>query len=235
MYKKILLTITLLPSLTFFAGANEPEKKADYLANKKKNIESRGNSYDEKQWSDHFDAQDANQDGLLSAEEKNAYKTSQKAAKSAAKQAPKKDSKQGATSLTATVVTPLATAKLPAIDPVNTLWFQQPANSFTQSLVIGNGRLGAMVYGDPTQEQIVLNDKSLWSGSNIEHDIPGGFKDLPQIRKHLAAEEFDEAKKLMRGAFKVNHGPAYGKGISPFGRYQTLGKLHLSFADTKEP
>ncbi|MGB2186769.1 MAG: hypothetical protein ACPH5P_08860, partial [Akkermansiaceae bacterium] len=125
MYKKLLLTITLLPSLTFFAGANEPEKKADYLANKKKNIESRGNSYDEKQWSDHFDAQDANKDGLLSAEEKNAYKTSQKAAKSAAKQAPKKDSKQGATSLTATVVTPLATAKLPAIDPVNTLWFQQ--------------------------------------------------------------------------------------------------------------
>jgi alpha-L-fucosidase 2 len=237
--KKWILTSIISSSIVLVATANEPEKKAEYLAGKKKNIESRGNKYDEKQWSDHFDAQDLNKDGALSAEEKTAYKASQKAskntAKKAPKKAPKKESKQGTPKLTTTVVTPLATAKLPAIDPINTLWFQQPANSFTQSLVIGNGRLGAMVYGDPNQEQIVLNDKSLWSGSNIEHNIHGGFKDLPQIRKHLAAEEFDEAKKLMRGAFKVNHGPAYGTGISPFGRYQTLGKLHLSFADTKEP
>ena len=235
MIKKTILTTLLSCSMALVAGAKEPEKKADYLASKKKHIESRGNSYDAQQWSDHFDAQDLNKDGLLSSEEKSAYKTSQKAAKSAEKKAPKKDSKQGKTSLTATVVTPLATAKLPAIDPINTLWFQQPATSFTQSLVIGNGRLGAMVYGDPNKEQIVLNDKSLWSGSKIEHDIPGGHVNLPQIRKHLAAEEFDEAKKLMRGAFKVNHGPAYGQGISPFGRYQTLGKLHITSADTKEP
>ncbi|MDG1358338.1 MAG: glycoside hydrolase N-terminal domain-containing protein, partial [Akkermansiaceae bacterium] len=149
MMKKSILTTILSFSLALVAVANEPEKKTDYLANKKKNIEARGNTYESKHWGDHFDAQDINKDGLLSSEEKSAYKTSQKAAKNTAKNksknTPKKNSKQGKTSLTATVVTPLATAKLPAIDPVNTLWFQQPANSFTQSLVIGNGRLGAMV------------------------------------------------------------------------------------------
>ena len=158
MIKKTILTTLLSCSMALVAGAKEPEKKADYLASKKKHIESRGNSYDAQQWSDHFESLDTNKDGLLSAEEKAAYKEAKKTSNNTAKKAPKKDSKQGKTSLTATVVTPLATAKLPAIDPINTLWFQQPATSFTQSLVIGNGRLGAMVYGDPNKEQIVLND-----------------------------------------------------------------------------
>ena len=120
--KNWILTSIMSSSIVLVATANEPEKKAEYLTGKKKNIESRGNTYDPQQWSDHFDAQDLNKDGALSAEEKTAYKASQKASKNTAKKAPKKDSKQGTPRLTATVVTPLATAKLPAIDPINTLW-----------------------------------------------------------------------------------------------------------------
>ncbi len=66
MIKKTILTTLLSCSMALVAGAKEPEKKADYLASKKKHIESRGNSYDAQQWSDHFDAQDLNKDGLLS-------------------------------------------------------------------------------------------------------------------------------------------------------------------------
>ena len=83
--KKWILTSIISSSIVLVATANETEKKVDYLANKKKNIESRGNKYDEKQWSDHFDAQDLNKDGALSAEEKTAYKASQKASKNTAK------------------------------------------------------------------------------------------------------------------------------------------------------
>ena len=54
--KKWMLTSIISSSIVLVATANEPEKKADYLANKKKHIESRGNTFDTQQWSDHFDA-----------------------------------------------------------------------------------------------------------------------------------------------------------------------------------
>ena len=68
--KNWILTSIMSSSIVLVATANEPEKKAGYLTGKKKNIESRGNTYDPQQWSDHFDAQDLNKDGALSAEEK---------------------------------------------------------------------------------------------------------------------------------------------------------------------
>ena len=63
-------------------------------------------------------------------------------------------------------------------DPVTTVWFKQPAETYDQSLVLGNGRIGAMVWGDADEERIVLNEESVWSGSRVENNVPGGHKSL---------------------------------------------------------
>lgn len=115
------------------------------------------------------------------------------------------------------------------INPTTNLWFDQPGKGFDQSLVIGNGRLGAMVFGGVDEELIVLNEESVWSGSRGENNVPGGHKYLPEIRRLLSEEKFSEANGLMKNFGKTKGAPKYAKGISPFGRYQTLGNLHLKF------
>ena len=126
-------------------------------------------------------------------------------------------------------------ALIAADNPATTIWFGQPAEGFYQSLVLGNGRVGAMVYGDPDKERIVLNEESVWSGSRGENNVSGGYKYLPEMRRLLAEEKFDEANALKKKAFPVKGAPKYAKSISPFGRFQTLGNLHLKFSGNKEP
>ena len=226
--------------MAVIAGAGEPEKKADYLASKKKHIESRGNTFDTQQWSDHFDAQDLNKDGLLSSEEKSAHKEAKKTSKEAAQKtsskSPAKASKKDSKKSGKKVVSSVMASKAPFEgNPATTIWFSQPAEGFYQSLVLGNGRVGAMVYGDPNQERIVLNEESVWSGSPAENNVPGGHQYLPEMRRLLAEEKFDEANALKKKAFPVKNTPAYSNKISAFGRFQTLGSLNLEFSGNEQP
>src|SRR2546423_11309494 len=62
------------------------------------------------------------------------------------------------------------------------LWFDAPAQQFTESLPLGNGRLGAMLFGGIDEEHIVLNESSLWSGSHEDADRPDAAQYLPEIR-----------------------------------------------------
>ena len=110
------------------------------------------------------------------------------------------------------------------------LWFEQPAAEFHQSLVLGNGRIGAMVFGGVDEERIVLNESSVWSGSSADVLIEGGYKALPEIRRLLAEEKFGEAEKLVKQHFDAQEPPAHGKQTGVFGRYQTLGNLRLKFS-----
>ena len=121
------------------------------------------------------------------------------------------------------------------IKPATTVWFKQPARGFDQSLVLGNGRIGAMVLGGASEEWIVLNEESVWSGSRVENNVPGGYKYLPEMRRLLAEEKFGEANALKRKAFPVKGSAKYGTGISSFGRYQVLGSLRLKFSGNTEP
>ena len=214
--------------------------KKEYLANKKKNIEARGKHYDPTQWSEHFDRMDLDKDGVLRPQEQAAYEATKKAGKTAteaaskAQQAPAKSTGQS----------PVATVPASAISssdapftgsPATTVWFKQPGKGFDQSLVIGNGRVGAMVYGSPDEERIILNEESVWSGSRGENNVPGGYQYLPEMRRLLAEEKFAEANALKRKAFPTKGAPKYANKISPFGRYQTLGTLRLTFSGTTEP
>lgn len=79
------------------------------------------------------------------------------------------------------------------------LWYDQPANFFEEALPIGNGKLGAIIYGSPDDNQIQLNDITLWSGKPVDRDLDkGAYKWLPEIRKALFNENYKLADSLQR-------------------------------------
>lgn len=65
------------------------------------------------------------------------------------------------------------------------LWFNKPANKWDEALPIGNGRLGAMVFGSLDQERLQLNEDSLWFGGPTDRNNPDALSNLPAIRKLL--------------------------------------------------
>ena len=130
-------------------------------------------------------------------------------------------------------------------DPEMRLWYSQPALASIQddpngwrndpewlkALPVGNGSLGAMVYGDVGLERIQLNEKSLWSGSPDDNDNPLAYGFIDSIRNLLYAGKYREAHilaeqtQVCKGA-----GSGHGNGANvPFGCFQTLGDLWMHF------
>ncbi|MBL7187901.1 MAG: glycoside hydrolase family 95 protein [Phycisphaerae bacterium] len=111
------------------------------------------------------------------------------------------------------------------------LWYETPARDFTQSLPLGNGRLGMMVFGGVEKDRIVMNEESLWSGSPSDDDRPDAHKRLPEIRRLLQQGRNDEAERLVDQTFTCQgEGSGQGKGANlPFGCYQVLGNLSIEF------
>lgn len=113
----------------------------------------------------------------------------------------------------------------------HTLWFDKPATHFTESCAIGNGRLGAMLFGGLESERIVLNESTMWSGSPQDADRPDAYKALPEIRRLLKEGKNAEAQELLQREF-VSKGAGSGHGNGkdvPFGCYQVLANLSLDF------
>lgn len=110
------------------------------------------------------------------------------------------------------------------------LILDSPARDFTESLTVGNGRLGACVYGELLREQLILNESSVWSGSREEADRPGAHAHLAEIRRLLREGRNYEAQQLFGEHFTCQ-GPgtnfAHGTDV-PFGCYQMLGRLLIS-------
>ncbi|HUA39036.1 MAG TPA: glycoside hydrolase family 95 protein [Candidatus Sulfopaludibacter sp.] len=114
-----------------------------------------------------------------------------------------------------------------------TVWSDAPARNFTESSPMGNGRLGAMMFGGVAEERIVLNESSVWSGSRQDADRPDAYQYLPDIRRLLLAGKNVEAEALVNAHFTCK-GP--GSGGAQYGCYQVLGNLHLRFeGDTNAP
>ena len=79
------------------------------------------------------------------------------------------------------------------------LWYNQPARNWNEALPIGNGRLGAMVFGIAGAELIQLNEETLWSGGPANtNPNPEAVKYLPKIRQALLAENYQEAEVLQK-------------------------------------
>jgi alpha-L-fucosidase 2 len=121
-----------------------------------------------------------------------------------------------------------------SIPSETTIWFDQPAKNFTESSPMGNGRLGAMMFGGVNDERIVLNESSVWSGSRQDADRPDAYKVLPEIRRLLLEGKNADAEALVNANFTCK-GP--GSGGAQYGCYQVLGNLRLSFqpGDTNLP
>ena len=125
------------------------------------------------------------------------------------------------------------------------LWFNKPANAsladnkngwinneeWLKALPIGNGFLGAMIFGDVNKERIQLNEKSLWSGSHDDSDNPNAYLSLNGIRQLLWAGKYKEATELTnKSQVCQGAGSGYGNGSgAPFGCFQTLGDLWIDF------
>ncbi|HEX4343466.1 MAG TPA: glycoside hydrolase family 95 protein, partial [Verrucomicrobiae bacterium] len=115
--------------------------------------------------------------------------------------------------------------------PDSTIWLDQPAKVFTESIPLGNGRLGAMDFGGVENERIALNEDSLWSGSVQNADRTNAAAALPEIRRLLLEGKNEEAERLVNRTFTcAGRGSGNGHGGSvPYGSYQVLGDLRLQF------
>ena len=76
------------------------------------------------------------------------------------------------------------------------LWYKTPAADWSQALPIGNGRLAGMVYGGPADEQIQLNEESIYAGKRMDRNNPGARKSIPDIRRLLLDGKVKEAEAL---------------------------------------
>jgi len=77
-----------------------------------------------------------------------------------------------------------------------TLWYRHPARRWVEALPIGNGRLGAMVFGDPSAERLQLNEDSFWAGGPYDPSNPGALEALPEVRRLIWAGRYQEAQAL---------------------------------------
>lgn len=101
------------------------------------------------------------------------------------------------------------------------LWYLQPAKQWIQALPVGNGRLGAMVFGNTENERIQLNEETVWSGGPYDPSNPKGPAALPQIRKLVFAGEYVKAHRMFGRTM-------FGLAI-PQMQYQPLADLWLIF------
>ena len=114
------------------------------------------------------------------------------------------------------------------------LKFDSPASKFTQSIPLGNGRLGAMVFGGTNNERIVLNEISMWSGGVQDPNRHDAHKYFPEIQKLLQEEKNKEAQELLQKYFVcAGRGSGNGNGANvKYGSYQILSDLFISWRDT---
>jgi len=125
----------------------------------------------------------------------------------------------------------LSSLLMPKLDPALNIVHSAPAKAFTESSPIGNGRLGAMIFGGMDKDHIVLNESTMWSGSPQDADREDAHKVLPEIRRLLLANENAKAQELLQKSF-VCKGPGSGFGNGkdgPYGSYQMFANLDIQF------
>ncbi|MDF2932104.1 MAG: glycoside hydrolase family 95 protein [Chryseobacterium sp.] len=101
------------------------------------------------------------------------------------------------------------------------LWYDKPAKQWVEALPVGNGRLAAMVFGDPLKERLQLNEGTFWSGGPSRNDNPDGPKVLDSIRYYLFNGNYKRAEILSNKGLtaKTLNGSAF----------QNIGDLNLDF------
>ena len=94
------------------------------------------------------------------------------------------------------------------------LWYRKPAQQWVEALPIGNGRLGAMVFGDPKVEHLQVNEETIWTGKPHDYARKGAYKHLDTIRSLIAEGRQKEAEELAMERFMSD--PLRQKEYQPF-------------------
>ena len=106
-------------------------------------------------------------------------------------------------------------------DSEHVLYYDEPAEVWQEMLPVGNGRMGMMTDGGTAEEHIILNEISLWSGSEVDYANPDAAESLPAIRQALMEGRNAEAQKIMYERFV----PKKDTDGGTYGTYQVLGQL----------
>ena len=113
-----------------------------------------------------------------------------------------------------------------SFNPSTLMWYTKPAEEWEKALPVGNGRLGAMVFGGVKEERIQLNEDTYWSGGPYSTVVKGGYKVLPKIQNLIFEGKPIEAHKL------------FGRHLMGYPveqqKYQSLANLHLFFNEDQE-
>ena len=112
----------------------------------------------------------------------------------------------------------------PSLKPgaaATTMWYAQPASKWIEALPVGNGRLGAMVFGGTASDRINLNEQTIWTGGPYDPSRTGGPEALPEIRRLVFAGKECDAEALFNKTMM-------GKPVDQM-KYQPLGDLLLEF------
>jgi alpha-L-fucosidase 2 len=101
------------------------------------------------------------------------------------------------------------------------LWYRRPAQAWVEGLALGNGRLGAMVFGGIREEQLQLNEDTLWAGGPHDPSNPDALRALPEVRALIFAGKYRQAQELIERRMMAH--PLQQAA------YQTVGTLFLRF------
>ena len=108
----------------------------------------------------------------------------------------------------------------------NKIFHNKFERNWMRAFPLGNGRVGAMVYGDPHQETLEINEESLWSGKQLTESFVTTKENLEEIRRLLFAEKYHEAKELCTQTLLAT---------PPRVRfYESFGELYIDFADKSD-
>ena len=122
------------------------------------------------------------------------------------------------------LLTAIASSRMPAQEQSeHTLWYDAPAMQWVEALPLGNGRLGAMVFGRPEQERLQLNESTVWAGGPYRNDNPKALEALPVVQRLIFEGKYVRAREIIDSAFitKIAHDMPY----------QTVGDLRLAFPE----
>jgi alpha-L-fucosidase 2 len=101
------------------------------------------------------------------------------------------------------------------------MWYGAPAENWNEALPIGNGRLGAMIFGGPSSERLQLNESSFWSGGPSRNDNPAARNALSNVRQLIFDGQYTEAESMINQSMTATelHGSMF----------QPIGDLSLNF------
>ena len=112
------------------------------------------------------------------------------------------------------------------------LWYDQPAQTWTQALPVGNGVIGGMVFGTPAVEHIQLNEETIWAGQPNNVVNPNAKEALPEVRRLIFEGKYKEAQDLANAKVMPNAaGQNMGMPYQPFGDLYIAMPGHADYTD----